>query len=383
LAADLVGAAARNGDAMTWHLFVLVWGDIFVERFARLVVPFLAMPGNVPALAADDKVVLHVYSDAGSRSGLEAALAPLASYCAIDIRVFDDHAARRFRGAQYRYELQRESLRDLVRSLSDGSLILLDSNFLPSDGTLANLAVQRAKGYRAACVTFVRTETAALDAALRPYLAKRLPIDGRTLFTAASSSLHHITESFFVDATPFTPYPSQIAWRVGASGFVSRNFLPHPLMIPVSDALHRSQSTMDYDLALRTASDEEIYIARDSDDMLLVKFSGEDHHAERDGAPAPTPDQIGLFLLTCTNRRHRLFADVPALFHAGGRDAGYEAAIAESHRLIDDAYGWIDQIAAQAGRLDARMLMYLKSHLGPIEDFMSPQLEPTALGRLP
>jgi hypothetical protein len=252
-----------------------------------------------------------------------------------------------------------------------------------SDGTLANLAVQRSKGYQAACVTFIRTATRPLEAALSPLLARGSPLGGRALLGAALGSLHHITESFFVDAVPFTPYPSQIAWRAGISGFVTRNFLPHPLMIPVSDALQRSQSTMDYDLALRLASDEEIYVARDSDDMMLVKFSDEDHHAARDGAPPPTADQIGLFLLTCTNRRHRLFADVPAVFHGGTRDARFETAIADSQGLIDDAYGWIDQIAAQAGRLDARMLMYLKSHLGPIEDFMSPQLEPQALGRLP
>jgi hypothetical protein len=341
------------------------------------------MPGNVPALAANDKVVFHVYSDAASRTALEIALGRLAPYCAIDIRHFDDAAARRFSGAQYRYELQRWCLRDLARSVDDGSMILLDSNFLPSDGTLANLAVQRSKGYRAACVTFIRTATRPLEAALSPLLAMGSPLDGRALLGAALASLHHITESFFVDAVPFTPYPSQIAWRAGTGGFITRNFLPHPLMIPVSDALQRSQSTMDYDLALRLASDEEIYVARDSDDMLLVKFSDEEHHAARDEAPSPTADQIGLFLLTCTNRRHRLFADVPAVFHGGARDARFEAAIADSQGLIDGAYGWIDQIAAQAGRLDARMLMYLKSHLGPIEDFMSPQLEPQALGRLP
>jgi hypothetical protein len=368
---------------MTWHLFALVWGDAFVERFARLVVPFLAMPGNVPALAANDKVIFHVYSDTGSRAGLETALARLAAYCTIDIRQFDDTGARRFAGAQYRYELQRWCLRDLVRSIDDnGSLVLLDSNFIPSDGTLAHLATQRAKGYRAACVTFVRTATPSLDAALRPLLARDSCIDGRALFAAAIGSLHHITGSFFVDAPAFTPYPSQILWRAGAGGFVARNFLPHPLMIPVSDALHRSQSTMDYDLALRSASDDEIYVAQDSDDMLLVKFSDEDHHAEREGVSAPTADQIGLFLLACTNRRHRLFAGVPVVFHGGARDARYDAVIAQSQHLIADAYAWIDRIAAQAGRLDARLLMYLKSHLGPIEDFMSPQLEPSALSRL-
>jgi hypothetical protein len=368
---------------MSWHFFVLVWGDEFVDRFGKFVVPFLAMPGNIPALANDGDVVFHAYTDASSRSSLEAALAPLAALCRIDVRLFDDSAAQRFSGPNFRYELQRGCLRDLVASLSDGSIVLLDSNFLLSDGTLAAVSERRRQGYSAACITFVRTSTESLLARLMPSLSSGAAIGGGPLLDLALSSLHHITRSFFVDAAPFTPYPSQVSWRIGTDGFVTRNFLPHPLMVPVSSALLHSQSTMDYDLALRLAPDDQIYVGNDSGEMLVVKFSGDDHQSDRNGSFAPTAEDLGLFLLTCTNRRHRVFADVAAAFHCGTRDARYQDAAVASQALIDDAYAWIDRLATQSGRLDARLLMYLKSHLGPIEDFMSPQLEPAALARLP
>ena len=365
---------------MSWHVFALVWGDVFIERFARFVVPFLAMPGNLPALASDDTVVFHVYTNEASRGALEVALSPLEAYCSIDIRIFNDSGARRFSGPDFRYELQRGCLRDLARSLESGSLILLDSNFLLADGTLAALAARRRAGYRAVCVTFVRTATEPFVTALSPMLTSGASISALTLLRISLDCLHHITKSFFIDAKPFSPYPSQISWKVGDDGFVTRNFLPHPLMVPVADALQRSQSTMDYDLALRLAADKDIHVVRDSDEMLVVKFSDETHHAERTGEFTPTAEQLGLFLLACTNRRHVLFADTPAIFHCGDVDPRFAEAVAQSHRLLTDAYGWIDKIAAQP--LDARLMMYFKSHLGPIEDFMSPQLEPAALARL-
>ncbi len=367
---------------MTWHIFVLVWGEEFVARFGTLAVPSLAMPGNVPILANDGAVVVHAYTDESSRASVAAALAPLANVAHIDIRIFDDTEARGRSGPDYKYELQRWCLRDLVGSLEQGSMILLDSNFVLADGACRTLLQRHRAGFRVATVSVLRVATNPFVDALAPVLASGRLCGPRELMRLAWPSMHHITRSFFVDAEPFTPYPSQLSWPIGEDGFVNRNFLPHPLMIPVSAKVALSQSTMDYDLALRLVGDEEIYVCRDSDDILVVKFSDEEHQASRSGTIKPTPQDIGLFLLACTNQRHRLFADTAAQFHMGDSDERFVKAIAQSQALVDAAYDSIAHIASQSAKLDARFLMYLKSHLGPIEDFMSPQLEPTALARL-
>lgn len=367
---------------MTWHIFVLVWGEEFVARFASLAVPSLAMQGNVPVLASDGRVVVHAYTDERSRASLVSALAPLAHVAQIDIRIFDDKEARGHTGPDYKYELQRWCLRDLARSLVDGTLILLDSNFVLADGACRTLLERRRAGYSVATVSFLRVATRPFADALASTLISGKPCAPRDMLKLAWPAMHHITRSFFVDAEPFTPYPSQLSWPIGDDGFVNRNFLPHPLMIPVSTKVALSQSTMDYDLALRLAANDEIFVCRDSDDILVVKFSDEEHHASRSGNSKPDARDIGLFLLTCTNQRHRLFADIAVQFHLGDSDERFTKAIAQSQALVDAAYDSIAHIASQSAKLDARFLMYLKSHLGPIEDFMSPQLEPTALARL-
>jgi hypothetical protein len=249
-------------------------------------------------------------------------------------------------------------------------IVLLDSNFVVADGTLAALARRRAEGFRVATVSFVRV-------ALETFRAPTDDRGARALLRAALSALHPMSGAFFVDAVPFTPYPSRLCWRTRDDGFVTRDFLPHPLMVPASDALGRFQSTMDYDLALRSAADDEIYVCADSDEMLIAKFSSATHGADREWGAPLTPESLGRFLLACTNRRHRLFAETPVCFHTGA-----DVSAPESKALIEAAYAWIDALAREPFGRDARLFMYLKSHFGPIEDFMSPQLEPAALARL-
>ena len=368
---------------MTWHIFVLVWGDTFLQRFATLPVAFQAMAGNLPALARDGPVTYHVYTDTESKPALVEAFRPLEPWCALDIRLFDDSEARGLSGPEYKYALQRACVRDLGSRVSEGEpIVLLDSNFVLANGTLGALARRLRQGYRVATVSVLRVAFEPFAASIAPVLASGAAVASRDLLRAGLPTMHHITRSFFIDAEPFTPYPSQLSRWVNQDGFVNRNILPHPLMISSSTAIARSQSTMDYDLALRAANDAEIHVCCDSDEMLVVKFSDDEHQSARIGESSAITPNIGTFLLSSTNRRHHLFASAPVVFHAGDLDARYRAASAELRALLDSAYAWIDEIAARPSKLDARGLMFLKSHLGPIEDFMSPQLEPAALARL-
>ncbi len=378
----------------TWHLFVLVWGTEYVRRFGAFAVPFLGMPGNIPALAADNHVVFHVYTDTASSDEARMALAPLSARCQTAIHCFD---ALTFQGApliaparglanpEFRFAVQRQCLRHLadriVNEMNDpgAPLVLLDSNFVPADGTLAHLQTRHAQGFRAATVSFLRVATGPFTLTIAPQLAAGGPIGPRSLLLAGLSSLHEMTRGFFVDSRSFTPYPSQLSWTVGPDGFVNRSFLPHPLMVPAVRMIQRSQSTMDYDLALRLADDPEIYVCPDSDEMLVVKFSDDALGSERDGGVAPTAENVGLFLLASTNMRHRLFADTPVIFHTGDLDDRYGSLITRSQALIDESYHWIERALASPGKLDARLMMHAKSFTGPIEDYMSPQLEPAAL----
>ncbi|MAF47754.1 MAG: hypothetical protein QGH73_10750 [Rhodospirillales bacterium] len=379
---------------MRYHVFVLVWGEPFARAHLDMALPFLMMPGNLPSLAADAEVDVHIYTDRETKPLLEEGTKGLGAVCRRNIHVLEDiHVrgaspldyARGIDFPEYKYAVQRECVRHLHDSVKDqagASIIFLDSNFLLSDGTLAALDERRRQGFEAAAVNVLRLSEGGAGPLLTRALAADTPVGARELVAIGLKAPHHFTEAFYVDAGSFTPYPSQLIWRLGDDGMLSRAFLPHPLMAPVGPAMAHSQSTMDYDMALRSAPDDKIYVAADSDEMLICKISGDAHQSERNSGPPPTAQNLALFLLSSTNRRHRLFADIPIYFHAGERHQDYKEIEAESGKLVGEAYDIVDTIAGRAGELDASAMIYVKSFFGPIEEYMSPQLEPDALDLL-
>ena len=120
----------------------------------------------------------------------------------------------------------------------------------------------------------------------------------------------------------------------------------------------------------------------DSDEMLVLKHSKVSHHAERNSQIIPSPRDLAMFLITATHKRHRIFGDVSVYYHANELNSIWEKPIKEAEVLLSDVYKEIDRIIGQAGNLDAKFLMLLKSHIGPIENYMSPSMEPVALERL-
>jgi hypothetical protein len=84
-------------------------------------------------------------------------------------------------------------------------------------------------------------------------------------------------------------------------------------------------------------------------------------------------ESIGRFIVSNTNRRHRHFMARPIRFRAGGSEDEWTETEMRSNRFVEAAYKAAELIVAGAGS-DPRTLMFLKSYLGPIEDFLSPQM---------
>jgi hypothetical protein len=379
---------------MRYHVFLLVWGDAFAKAHLEIALPFLMMPGNLPALGLDAEVDFHIYTDRATAPLLDAGTAALDAHCRRRIHILEDievrgvsplgHAAG-IAFPEYKYVLQRECVRHLYAAAKgdgEAQVVFLDSNFILADGSLAALDLRRRQGYEAAAVNVLRLSEPKAGPVLIERLGHGTPVSARELVAIGLGAPHHFTEAFYVDAVEFTPYPSQLIWRLGDDSLLTRAFLPHPLMAPLVPEMAISQSTMDYDMALRTTPDEKIYVAADSDEMLVCKLSGDGHQAARQAGPPPTPENLALFLLTGTNWRHRLFARVPIYFHAGEAHADYASVTARSAQLVDASYDFVDRIASRSADLDASAMLYLKSYFGAIEDYMSPQLEPGALQAL-
>lgn len=376
---------------MGYDIFVLVWGGEFVRDFVRWSLPSQLADGNIPALSRARDVRYHIYTDRESDTAFRPGIEALSEICDLHFHYFDEieiggaqisQRAQGLDGPDYKYQIQRLSMRHLFEAVGDDpdrAFILFDSNILLSDGALAAVHQRRQEGWKAIAVNALRMSQERMVATVGD---GDLALSSPALVKFAIDHFHRLGADSFIDAENFSPYPSQLYWRVGEDGIAGRNFIPHPLMVCNAPGLRNFQSTADYDLALRAWADDQVMLIGDSDEAVFAKYSSDRHIGSRQPGPAPTPQNLALFLLTSTNHRHRRFADTPIRFHAGDCGAEWSAVETTIESLIADSYAEIDRIAANAGSLDARFMMYLKSHLGPIEDYTSPQLEPAALAQL-
>ncbi len=380
---------------VSYHFFVLVWGKEFVRKFVEVTLPFQLTPGNLPGLGQTARMTYWIYTDRASEAAFRPEIHALEDMAEVEFRHLEEitagdepllEAVGGLEPPELKYEIQKHCLRHLIERLPmDGSaaLVILDSNLILGDGTLRAMGLRRDQGKKAVTVSFLRlSEERALPG------LRRLMADGgagtgpRQIMPIALAGLHRAAREFFVDAPCFTPYPSQLFWSVGAGGALAHSFIPHPLMVTVTPPIRHFQSTADYDMALRACPDEALYLCPDSDEMLVCKISSDAHMFERPAGPPPSPENLALFALTATHHRHRALARQSVRFHADDLDESWIPAERQADQLMTAIDDRISAISANAGRLDARFLMHLKSHLGPIEDYMSPGLEPSALAHL-
>ena len=376
---------------VTFHVFILVWGQNFVRKFVEFSLPAQLMPGNLPTLGQDSNVVYHIYTDRRSGHALEAAIAILRGVVDVEIHYLEDLSdnngrlvlmvAAPLKSPEYKYFLQKHCVRDCAKYASEGedALILLDSNFVIADGGLGRLAASWKNGIRAIMVSVLRTNEAAFT---NIWQQNHKSIASDKLFETARQYFHPLQKSYFVGSDAPTSYPIQVCWPVAGDQIYTRSFLPHPLMVPVRPAIGKYQSTMDYDLALRVCEDSEISICENSDEILICKFSEISHQAASSPGPALTPENLALFILTSTHHRHRQFSSVGIQFRGASGCGNWKEVESHAKKFIDRAYEEVDRIIALGAKLDARFFMYIKSYLGPIEDYMSPEIEPAELRNL-
>jgi len=367
-------------------VYVTVWGAAYVDKYLTYSLASQLTPGNIPALAQGGiEFVYHIYTDRASEALFHPGIAALARHADVRFHFYEDisykgvslaEAMANSPPATVKHNVQRlTSLRflaELGETASDAA-VLLDSDFVFSEGSWPTMIAARREGAEAFCAMFLRLDEHAAAPLLKSRIAHGL--SAREIVTIGLEALHPIARAMFVDADPFTSYPSQLNWPVGANGragFVTHCYFPHPMLTKPRGGL-RYSGTMDYEYALRAVSDDSrIVLARNSDDFLVCKMTPASYLAEQPRGNVAGIADLARFAVSNTNLRHRLFMDQSIRFIAGGREGDWAEAETRSQRLVEAIYAAAEVILG-AARTDARTMVFLKSFLGPIEDFASPQ----------
>ncbi len=380
---------------MRYDFFVTVWGRNFVEKYENFSLASQLFSRNIPALAERCPITYSIYTDRASEGDLAETRRRLGKYADVRLIFFEDlpHGGGRLSDAVVnsdpalvKHNVQGITANHLMAEAAkepESAVVLLDSDFIFSNGSLIAMHAHREAGARAVAVMFARlsTEGAASPLAQAIGRAGDEGLDWPALVRLGLAHPHPIARRFFFDAEDFSAYPTQINWPVGEAGFVTHCFFPHPLMVTPGAAYY--SSTMDYEVLLRSADDEAIHLVRSSDDIMLCKMTNDAYLADQDHLGAHGIERMAHFAINNTNLRHRLFMAQPIRFSAGGAEHVWAEIEGQSTAFVEAIYKGAELLLANLEPGDAKSLVYLKSFLGPIEDYLSPQQHARMKDRMP
>ena len=379
---------------MRYEIFVTVWEKYFVRKFVEIALASQLTPGNLPALSLAANVTYRIYTDRASDKYFKPEVGVLENLVNVEFIYFEElpylnstlkDAIKSFNKNVIKHKIQRETSRHhmkLASNFSKTAIMFLDSDFVFSDGSFAHIHEQRIKGKKAYAGMFVRLA----EEEAMPILSKHLPepLSPRQLVQIAITTMHPLPHSMFIDSNEPSIYPTQINWNVINKGFVTHCFFPHPLMFEMHQEIINYFSTMDYEVLLRAIkTDDDLYFCNSSDKLMFCKMSPKSYFRNK-GAGVPfSIDFMARFIISETNIGHRLFVQHPIRYIAVEDDNAFNAVEEETKKYVEAIYKTAEIIVANVLPSDTRMMVYLKSFLGPIENYISPQVRSTMRDFLP
>ena len=128
---------------------------------------------------------------------------------------------------------------------------------------------------------------------------------------------------------------------------------------------------------------DDLYFCTSSDELMFCKMSPKDYFQnKRVGSPFSI-EFMARFIISETNIGHRIFMQNPIRYIAVEDDKAFKAVERETKKYIEAIYKSAEIIIANVSPSDTRMMVFLKSFLGPIDNYISPQIRSNMRDFLP
>ena len=338
---------------MRFHIVVPVWGEVYIDRWMRHVLPAHFGAGNLPAFAAHGhEAVLHIHTLSGdverfgAYSALEAArdLLPVAIH-GHELRVDD----------LPQFYLLTELYNRAITGAGEenAAMIMWQPDCVLSGGAMERIIELREGGCRAVMVPGLLVETEAFIRLL-PALGQPLP-RGRAFTELALGCLHdpEIEEHMWSDAR-LSEAPSFLYWRDAPGGaLLVRAFHPHPIMIDPVDRDCRCHWTPDAEYVRRACPDfRDIYCVSDSDELVVTSFSPANATRFQRSAPVSSSiDGVARWIHIGADAYHRRFFANRYWVHDRPLDGACKALQAQSDRVVESVLRRADELESLVATL--------------------------------
>ncbi len=348
----------------TLYAALVVWGETYTHQFLDLSLPSLLAPGNLPALAARQRVMLTIFASRESIAMLEVAeaFATLRDHAEVICVEIPDALIEQTTRSDYptlvRYRITdqlvaaQHQIALIMAAARGAGVLFLAPDWVLSDGCLRTIQ----SGLEAEREIFVTPIILADRNRLADALVAHtradgvLSVSGAELARHSAASLHEIWRQFVptVKGHVARQFPSTMIWPFSATGFVLHSFHWSTLCVSATRlARYEGQRFWSLDHRLIDAllhDDKEwpvVTLCRDPAALTIVAFGNEgDDRAVATDAPAQwgVPEIVaeatpGTNLLSMSRANHLLFRE-PVVFGAGKDIAARDAALARARDLV-------------------------------------------------
>lgn len=270
-------------------LSVAAWGDKNVELLARFSFASLLASGNLPALARDNAITVHIATSYADYQKLNAmpVIARLAEHCTIAWDWFEDldlgDGPSNTDARKYGFLTLLQNLA-MVRAGEHDALIFNYADFVWANGALPGAVRLLGDDVDAVLGFCMPVDLQVGKAALEGWRSgDTIDVTPRALADICLSSLHREASYRYWDAPSFTHFPSYLLFRVGEDGAVVRAYHQTALVLRVKrdDAHYKrgiTNGTLDGHYTSEIAKNGKVVHAVDSDDVMV--FSLHDTHVD-------------------------------------------------------------------------------------------------------
>jgi hypothetical protein len=299
----------------------VIWGDRYVEEFARVSLPSYLAPGNLPFLAqAMELEVLILTSEKSSAAfAREPAFNALATLCPVRFIFIDDLITTGNYGVTLTLAYAR-GIMDSGDEQTNTCFIFMNADFVLSDGSLRTLTDKLAAGHPCVMAPSLR----ACAEPVFPMLAERvdrsghrLSMPGRELVQLAFDNPHPtvigktITQNFVSCTTS-----NQIYWQVDDTTLLGRYHLIFMLAIKPERPMPPVNSYCDYGFVPELVPSGRFLVLDDSDDFFMLELQPTEQEKQFLHCGAVSLREIARELSAWTTREHRRFAKHDVIFHS-------------------------------------------------------------------
>ena len=321
------------------RFLTVVWGDTYIERFAKLALPSFLAPGNLPAVAAtcELEVVIMTTRDDVEAFEAHAAFRALRSVCPVRFIEIDDLISP----GVYGVTLTLAYMRAIAASgaeMVNTHFIFMNADFVLADGSLRSLSKHILAGRAIVLGPSFRATAEAIEPRLRAQVdeSSTLTIPPRELAGLALAHPHPTTIAKTLNqGLCHSREPNQFFWQVDEHTVLGRYFLIFMLCLKPERLITSINSYCDYSFIPEMCPSGDEVAMGDSDEFFMLELQRREQEMDYLRFGRPSEDAIAASLSKWTTAEQRRAASHDIVFHGRAVPAGIAQVKAEAQAFIE------------------------------------------------